>query len=634
MPWLIERQVNMIHNTNRGSALVIAIVTSVVIVSLAGSAIYMAAYEQRYSNKESYRMKARYVAEAGIARAIKYVNSNFANVKLSFTEIDALANTTLFSNEAFLAASQGQNVKVGEYSVTLRVLTEADFTPPEGEDIKGNKVNSLRYFLVTSTGFVPSAAKPESKITINATYQIGTRVAHVFDYSYFINNWGWFYTTDLSSFGNVRSNGAFSFGSYKPVIESKPRFEYSIGTDLIGYIDDNGDGKENNQDGGVYAWDYIQGAPSTLYKPDLYQGLKGANTRPEVPQVPMPNLTNLGLYEQMSKEQGSYIKIAGTTICDGVLGDNETKQNLYLEGTYENPIEIKGTIVVRGDCIIRGYVSGKGVIYAGRNIYIPQRILYRNPPSERRPSTNSEASRENWRERADDKDLLGLFAREHVVIGDYTNSTWQNYVSQWVNDSMNKSKEDAGPDKIPNTYDAGEGDGKWTVELDPSGNPIPGTGEDIDGDGKFDDTTKMSEFNLGSGTFSTGHAQWAGNIPTGVTSYRQVTYWNDTTDNPGISGSSNFPQVDAVLYCNHFVGGYFYNFDYSYKNDNRGHFTNKKEIAFNGSIISRNESLIFENGNKVVLFHDERLTAETGERFGLTMPRVWKPLKLISMSID
>ena len=82
---------------------------------------------------------------------------------------------------------------------------------------------------------------------------------------------------------------------------------------------------------------------------------------------------------------------------------------------------------------------------------------------------------EAWRAASADKDSLGLFAREHIVVGDYTKSVWQNNVSAWINHPLNKSEEDAGADGIQNTRDGLDGvpgtadddvledDGQWTV---------------------------------------------------------------------------------------------------------------------------------------------------------------------------
>lgn len=624
---------DIFHNHNKGSALVLSLVASIVIVGIAGSAIYMATTSQNLTTQYNKKMISRYVAEAGQARAFQHIKLFLMNNTLTYTEVDQyLTDRVIFNNVPFTSQRDNITYKLGTYTVVAKMLTTSNITTQE--DITGNKASSVRYVEVTSISTIPTSAKSSITSKIVTTYKISSDMARVFDYCYFINNWGWFYGNNITTFGNCRSNGSFSMGSYRPTIWGKPRFEDCNGTDLIGYIDDNKDGQLNNQDGGIYSWNNIDGTPSANGRPsDLYAGLQGTSTQNDIQQLPMPNLTDLSIYETKAKQEGSYIKIGDTIICDGVLGDNEAQQHLYLEGTYEKPIQIYGINVVRGDVIIRGYVAGQGTIYSGRNIYIPQRILYRNPPSERRPSNNSESARENWRATNVGTDMLGLFSREHIVISDFTNTNWRSLVNQWLQNPSNASKEDAGIDKIPNTYDPGENDNVWSVLKDTQNNIIPGTGEDIDGDGKYDGTVTLSEFNLASSTIYTNHPSWTGNLPTGLTSFSQLSYWDETLDAPGLTGSQKFPQVDAILYTNHFLGGYFSNNNsYGYKGDNRTHFLNDCCTYFNGAVISRNESLIYDSRD-IIFQHDERLSGCDGEVFHFTLPRVWKPLEVVSSSI-
>src|SRR3970282_1193272 len=89
--------------------------------------------------------------------------------------------------------------------------------------------------------------------------------------------------------------------------------------------------------------------------------------------------------------------------------------------------------------------------------------------------SNDQATVEAWRQAAQSKDALGLYAAEHVVISNYTSSSWQSYVSSWVYHPLNKSIEDAGMDGIHNTKygqdgiagtaddDPLEGDNQWTI---------------------------------------------------------------------------------------------------------------------------------------------------------------------------
>lgn len=623
------------------------------ILLIAGASLAITTSEQQYTKTQTKKVVSRYVAEAGLAKALKKINATMNNSVLDFSLIESQLHETELVDESFEAKINGVDVVLGDNYAKTKILTSSDVNTG-GKDISGTADGSVRWIFLNTKGFYPNKNDAhKTTTTFSVIYEAGHAASHVFDYSYFVNNWGWFYGNNIVSQGNVRSNGPFDMGSYRPQIWGKPRFEKSEGFDLINYIDDNMDGKQNNQDGGIFSWDTITGTPSSTGHPkDLYAGLRGKNTNPEVPLLPMPNLNRLELYEKMAKDNNSYIKIGNNIICDGIWGDNESKQHLYLEGTIDNPVEISGTVVVRGDVIIRGYYTGQGSIYSGRNIYLPQRVISKNGVSSKQPSTNSEASRENWQERNKDADLLGLFAKEHIVMTDFTNSTWQNKVKPWMAHSANASKEDSGLDKIPNTGDQGENDGKFTVELDANGQPIPETGEDIDGDGKYDGTATVSEFNLASSTFTSNHTAWGGNIPSGVTKYSDITYWDDTNNKPAVGSTTtvtvkqgnktttttydnslNFPEVHAVLYTNHFLGGYIKNDSYNYQDDTSKMQSNTKDIVFFGAVICRNESIIYEC-DMLYFYHDDRISANGGKRFNLMLPRTWKPMTIIAFDIE
>jgi hypothetical protein len=238
--------------------------------------------------------------------------------------------------------------------------------------------------------------------------------------------------------------------------------------------------------------------------------------------------------------------------------------------------------------IIKGVVTGKGAIYAGGNVYVPKSINYKNGPTTPRPVNNTQASTEAWLTTNWNKDFLGLFARENVVIGDYTDSTWRSYVGGWMADSMNASAEDAGADGIPNTRsgrdgimgtaddDVLEGDGLFTIEhysasdyalglLPPGknvGDPIPGTGEDIDGDGIFDRTTTLNDLAL---TVAIDTAHFGGNVPGGTPPYKNIS---DNMAN----------NLDATFYTNHSFCYYV---------------TGGSSAKINGAVVSRNENMVY-----------------------------------------
>jgi len=122
------------------------------------------------------------------------------------------------------------------------------------------------------------------------------------------------------------------------------------------------------------------------------------------------------------------------------LLDEVEKGSVILVGTAAHPIEIKGPVYVDGDVVIRGFVTGQGTIYAGRNIHIVGDLVYLNPPSWPHSSAGlasdtPQAVAENNARR----DLLVLAARGNIVIGDYTQSDWQSAFTSWAQSAADDS---------------------------------------------------------------------------------------------------------------------------------------------------------------------------------------------------
>ncbi|MDP2990417.1 MAG: hypothetical protein Q8O57_07625, partial [Kiritimatiellota bacterium] len=107
---------------------------------------------------------------------------------------------------------------------------------------------------------------------------------------------------------------------------------------------------------------------------------------------------------------------------DGIAGTADDNC-LVLDGS-SSPITIHGMVVIKGDLIIRGNVTGQGAIYSGRNVHIVGDLSYVNPPGWPKPDSNpvqTAAINAN-------KDLLILGAKGNIVVGNYTAATWSNRV--------------------------------------------------------------------------------------------------------------------------------------------------------------------------------------------------------------
>ena len=600
-------------NGERGSILVAVLFMVVLVAAFCLSSILMSHSDSRHAAFLVHRTQALYVAQAGLEDLVHELSNmrSASPVDDPFVWYNSLAGKTL--RDGTWLTKDG--VSAGQYDVSVSQVNVVD--------------TWARDLVVQVNGWVPSWDHPQAvHRTIDAVIRVAVGRSEVFDYVYFINNWGWYYGNTIVANGNVRGNGQFDGGGYQATLNALPRFDRLEGTDFTGYKDD----------GGIFAgWNIVgasnmRGDANTLWtqadsdagKCDQEDVGEKKCQHSYQDRVLMPNLSDLSVYENLAREKGSTIKIGDDVVVTAVQGDDAgEKQHLYLRGTVDAPIEIHGPVVVRGCLVISGVVKGQGAIYSGGNVYVPQNLTYENPPSAT-PTDPTETDMEAWIAANQNADALGLFAREHVVIGDYTHSYWQSYVNSWRGDHRNKSEEDAGEDGIPNTRNGRDGvagtadddvledDDAWTVQyyttlhetegLIPEGkavgDPIPGTGEDIDGDGQYDRTCQMNEFNL---PMSLCSVNWAGNPPREGTQYRDI------------AGCDTITRLDAAFYTNH----HFAMLTLAWGQD----------MTFNGCIVSRNESIIYGTDH-LILNYDYRLLGE-GESHGFFLPKVWNPVEIV-----
>ncbi len=567
--------------------------------------------EVKESRRSLEDVKVKYLAESGVESGIAFLENAVKNGAIN-GPMEGLTN--LFAGGNVITPMIGQAMlngptQVGAYTVRLTAV---------------NQTPTSMTIQIDASGYLPDAPAnlaPGEEVTdweaLSVTVEYNLQSSEVFNYSYFINNWGWFYGDTIHANGNARSNGQFDVAGYSPYINGQPLYK-SVAWDganavLSGYQDDNEDGLEDGNDGGVFsAWDIVDA-----------QNLRGTGSSAQNQHefedpIPMPNLTNLSYYEDLATANGGGIQIGGTQVSDPVFGDDSGETgNLYLVGTLADPIELDGPLVVQGNLIISGYVTGQGSIYAGGNVYVPDSIRYVNPPDTERPSGTEQTDTEAWLDSNWDKDFLGLFARENVVVGDHTNGTWRHYVSGWMGSSMNGSEEDAGEDGIPNTAagrdgimgtaddDVLEGDGVFTTEyytaadlalgIIPAGKSvgdrIPGSGEDIDGDGSFDPTTTLADVDF---TVPLDTNNWGGNMPSGgIAQYKDIAtlYANN---------------LDAVFYTNH-------SFCYLV--------VGSQPAKINGALVSRNENIIYGTPS-IEINHDSRLLGGNSGLAGTLLPQV------------
>ncbi len=358
-------------------------------------------------------------------------------------------------------------------------------------DVEVSKLGNNQYQIV-STGYLNNGNSKRIEVIINN----GESVSPVFDYSYFINNWGWYWGRNITSNGDVRSNGRFDF----------------VGSPKV--------------EGHIYAGDEID---------DHGRKIRGSGGQEDhqhaySEKLVMPNLQELDYYMELATDRGGQVKIGGALVIDNVFGDDPFESgNIVLVGTPSQPIEIDGPVVVTGDVVIKGVVKGQGTIYAGRNIFIADSLTYKNAPASPRPASQNPDVVDGWVEANKVKDLLGLASQENIIVGDYTKDPYFGYYGwdrwwarYWL---FSMGSEDVGMDGIPYTYDEGERDGVFQKEY-----------EDLDGDGVFDDNYNWEDVKT-----SVDITKFD-NLPPGVSSFSDI--------------ATLYPhKIECIAYTNHAFAG-------------------------------------------------------------------------------
>jgi len=130
------------------------------------------------------------------------------------------------------------------------------------------------------------------------------------------------------------------------------------------------------------------------------------------------------------------------------------------------------------------------------------------------------------------------------------------------------------------------------------GDPIPGTGEDIDGNGVYDGTTTLSDVVLNT-PLDTAH--WGGNMPaSGISNYHSIS-------------SMYANNLDAVFYTNH-------SFCYTVLGG--------QSAKINGALVSRNENIIYGTPT-IDINYDCRLLGGSSGLAGHLLPITMQPVQVL-----
>jgi len=623
----------------KGTALLIALGMMVMLSFIGIAAVFNSSIDITISGSQKRSTQALYLAEAGLQRAVyEYIWPSFNDENISpmtnlFGWIDSLEGDTIYQD----VDVSGQ----GGYTVIV-----TDVNDP------GSMSSFLECREVTVESHGVSLGGSENR-TVVEVLRFGVHASSVFDHSYFMNHFGWwagFPNGGAIINGNTRANGHHDLISGWLTVNGNPRYSPIDGEAMdnggvyAGGIVFPLDGFKY-QGMAQYAENRhsYRGVDNGFLDP-AYVEMPNLNDAGDVDND--GNIQELNPYYLMlargelgpdagragQDTNGDGILQESEVVIDGCYGDDAGETgNVVLVGTDANPIIIEGPLAVTGDLVIRGNIGGQGAFYVGRNTYVAGTIAYEDPPSERptfdygnETPEEYKARVNSWLEANEDKDLVGFMTRESIILGNHPDSWWQNYITGsggWLGDYRNDGREDVGTDRLFGTMDSEtnpygpsekERDGYWTVQLYnestgerqtldlqiiagavsvPSGwRVVPGSGEDVDGDGAYDDPYNYNDDIAFDASFNSTNFH---NMPEGISDFDDLADFK-------ISG------IDGALYTNHAIAGWL-----------------EEGCTMNGALIGRNESLIVAGGH-ITLNHDERLTGTGGTcpPFSMYLPRV------------
>ncbi len=393
------------------------------------------------------------------------------------------------------------------------------------------------------------ATSPHGQRTIREQVCYYLDRSRIFNYIYFLNNFGWYTGVNMVMNGDIRSNFNMQLAAAALVVNgniySGANTTGNVWTNWSVATYQNYAFKTNCRP--TNPTSATNGLPWKMgYDPNE------AKVYSQVGQVRMPYLGDLGLYTNYARiTQGKILK--GTNVLvnqvygmdqPGPSGNTNQPDRgcLILSGTSNSPIVITGCVVVAGDVIIKGYFTGQGVVYAGRNIHIVSNVLAMNRPKWKRNDTDPNTTVELNRS----KDMLGLAAKGNVIMGNVTDSSWLSSEQAYIKPT-------------------------FTAEY-----PTHPT------DSNIGYSTSMRG---GTNYFNGNYTSWDGgyqvnNNSTGTPVKR--AFWQTCVASNTIRAqcatnsfaASKIKQIDAVIYNNHLIAGFF-----------------QDAPIMNGGIVARDEAM-------------------------------------------
>jgi hypothetical protein len=405
------------HTRERGIALAGVLIFTAIAAFFSAAVLHALSVQSRLVQDKCNYTRALYLAESGLNRAaealwVGYLNANpLPSARMEWIE----AHYTDFDQENFALGSEGDT-----YTVHGRRIMTTD--------------NDEERLIVFEAKGVAQGGTAPSERSITRVVRYGHDQGSIFDYTYFLNNFGWFYGSSITANGEIRGNGNFEF-------QGTP----TVNGDVYASINpDVGTGAPGEVIGTYTSWNLptyrtrAAGQPTWRpTRPEFTYGYSGNTTKFDFQEIlEMPYLSDIDRFVALATSKNGSLQTTATAAPATPITINKVITGpVFLYGTATNPIVINGPVVVRGDVAIGGYVTGQGTIYAERNIHIVNDVIYKKPPIYDKAAGADPSANEAYNKTAD---FLGMASRGNIILGDYTSSDWTSNVAPYIKPPFTK----------------------------------------------------------------------------------------------------------------------------------------------------------------------------------------------------
>lgn len=200
-----------ILKTKRGYALMSVFGVMMLLSVAAVSYTNRASESLRVANRQAIEIKTSHLCESGVQEVLRTLWRPF-KISQSFTSMDALCGGA--DEEDPKVATSGTHTGIGKYSTAVISYTQ----PNNDSYTRIVTIRSVGWLDLNNDGELQS---DEPRKTIDVTGQFQLARSQVFDYTYFVNNYGWmdgFSSSQLIINGDMRANGNFAFLNGSPTV--------------------------------------------------------------------------------------------------------------------------------------------------------------------------------------------------------------------------------------------------------------------------------------------------------------------------------------------------------------------------------------------------------------------------------